>query len=148
MVPFAQDGVPRRECTQCGWVQYRNPTVGVAVAIVEKFQLLIGQRRDGGWCIPCGNVEWDETVESAARREMAEETGLIVDLRGVLAVKSNFHDLEKQTVGVWYRGVRTGGVLEPGDDLREVKFVDLGQIPDFRFPTDREVVEKLRRERG
>ena len=145
-MPFARDGLPRRKCTQCGWMQYRNPTVGVAVAIVEQLRLLIGHRRDGGWCIPCGHVEWDESVEEAARREIAEETGLTVALRGILAVKSNFHKPEEQTVGVWYRGVRTGGVLKAGGDLLEVEFLGLEQIPDLRFPTDREVAHELRRE--
>lgn len=146
MMEFATDDVPRRKCTQCGWIQYRNPSVGVAVIIVEESRLLIGHRRDGGWCIPCGHVEWEESVEEAACREVGEETGLTVALHGIFAVKSNFHNPGQHTVGVWYRGSRTGGVLKAGGDLLEVDFVGLNELPDLRFPTDREVVHELRRD--
>ena len=43
-------------------------------------------------------------------------------------------------------GFRTGGSLQAGGDLIQVAFVDLFQLPDLKFPTDREVVENLRRE--
>lgn len=106
--------------------------------------LLLGRRRDGDWCIPCGHVEWDESTEDAAVREFAEETGLKVELNGVFAVKSNFHNLEKQTVGVWYRGVVQHGTLKAGGDLSEVQFVPLERMPTLAFKTDQEVVDELR----
>ncbi len=143
--PYTSDGVPRRKCPQCDWVHYRNPTLGVAVVLLEFGRLLVGERRDGDWCIPCGHVEWDESTEDAAVREMAEETGLEVSLEGVLAVKSNFHNPEKQTVGVWYHGRRTAGALRPGGDLLQVAFIDIQRLPPLKFPTDRDVVEHLRR---
>lgn len=142
--PFRRDGIERRKCPSCGWVQYRNPTVGVAVILIEEGQLLLGKRPSGRWCIPCGHVEFDETIEAAARREMEEETGLVVSLGGVFAVKSNFHDLERQTVGVWFNGHRVAGTLKPGGDLTEVRFTSLASVPPLEFPTDREVVTQLR----
>ena len=137
------DNIPRRRCPGCGWIQYRNPTVGVAVVLIEEGKLLLGRRRAGGWCIPCGHVEYDETIEAAAIREMAEETGLAVSLDGIQAVKSNFHDREHQTVGIWFRGRRVSGSLRAGGDLVEVAFAKLGDPMELTFPTDREVVDAL-----
>lgn len=144
LVPFDDGPRQRRRCPQCGWVHYRNPTVGVAVVLVEGHKVLLGRRKDGGWCIPCGHVEWDETVEAAARREFAEETGLQVTLERVLAVRSNFHDPAHHTVGVWYWGRRVGGVLRAGSDLLEVRFYPLDALPRLKFPTDEEVMALVR----
>jgi 8-oxo-dGTP diphosphatase len=137
------EGITRRHCLKCGWIHYRNPTVGVAVVLIEEGKLLIGRRRGGGWCIPCGHVEYDESAEATAVREMAEETGLLVTLHGVLAVKSNFHDLEHQTVGVWFRGRRVSGTARPGGDLVEVTFRQIETLPHLKFPTDRAVVNEI-----
>lgn len=44
---------------------------------------LIGRSTRGGridWCVPKGHPEGDETLEQAAVREIAEETGLIVEI--------------------------------------------------------------------
>ncbi len=143
LIAFSDDGFERRKCLKCRWIQYRNPTVGVAVVLLEANRLLLGLRPVGTWCIPCGHVEWDETIEAAARREMKEETGLEVKLSGILSVQSNFHAPEQQTVGIWFRGHRTGGELHAGSDLKEVRFFDLSSIPELSFPTDRQVVERL-----
>lgn len=141
--PFSQGERLRLHCPLCGWIYYRNPTVGVAVVLLEDGKLLLGKRRDGGWCIPCGHVEWDETIEQAAVREYLEETGLEVELAGVLAVQSNFHDPDHQTVGVWYWGNRRGGELRPGGDLLEVDFFLLEKLPKLKFPTDKNILTML-----
>ncbi len=143
--PFQDEDRLRRRCPSCGWVHYRNPTVGVAVILLEEGQLLLGERRSGGWCIPCGHVEWDEDVEQAARREFREETGLEVALEGVFAVHSNFHNPRQHTVGVWYRGRRVGGRLRAGGDLLRVAFFPLDALPLLVFPSDVQVVARLQR---
>jgi hypothetical protein len=61
----------------------------------------------------------------------------------VLAVQSNFHDREHHTVGVWYRGRRSGGRLRAGGDLVRVSFFPLEALPPLKFPTDRAVVRQL-----
>ncbi|RMF48982.1 MAG: NUDIX hydrolase [Anaerolineae bacterium] len=134
----------RQRCPACGWIHYRNPTVGVAVILLQEGRILLGQRRSGKWCIPCGHVEWDESIEQAALREFEEETGLRVTLRGVFAVHSNFHNPRQHTVGVWYRGERLSGHLRPGGDVQQVAFYPLDAPPPLAFPTDALVLEKLR----
>lgn len=138
----------RDSCPRCGWVHYRNPTAGVAVILIEDGKLLLGERQGGGWCIPCGHVEWDEAAEEAAVREFEEETGLQVVLEGVFTVHSNFHDPEQHTVGIWYSGRRVGGELRAAEDLVRVQFFPLGELPRLKFPTDELVVRKLRTDRG
>jgi len=139
----------RRACPACDFVQYKNPTVGVAVVLVDDGKLLLVKRRSaskgGMWCIPCGHVEWDEEIRSCASREMKEETGFDVILGPVFDAHSNFHDLERQTVGVWFLSKVCGGSLNPGSDAEDARFFPLDDLPsDMAFPTDLLVCERLR----
>ena len=138
----------RRDCQGCGYTYYKNPTVGVAVIVLQENEVLLVQRRgsyDGMWCIPCGHVEWDEDIRVCAQRELKEETGLDVAVGPVFDVHSNFHDPELQTVGVWFLGRLTGGRLQPGSDAREAGFFPLDELPaEMVFPTDLLICEKLR----
>ncbi|MGA9755616.1 MAG: NUDIX hydrolase [Desulfobaccales bacterium] len=136
-------------CGECNRVLYINPAVGVAVVVRRGGEILWGQRGGGpyagAWCIPCGYVEWGEEVRAAAAREFLEETGLAVEVGQVLAVHSNFHDPERLTVGIWFAGRVTDGVLAAHDDLTEVKFFPLAAPPqNLAFPTDALVVEELK----
>jgi 8-oxo-dGTP pyrophosphatase MutT (NUDIX family) len=76
---------------------------------------VIGRRNRGGridWCVPKGHLEGDETIEQAAIREIAEETGLeaeIIESLGsihyefstptAIISKTVHHFLMKQTGG-------------------------------------------------
>lgn len=166
-------GVERAACPGCGFVQYRNPVVGVAAILTEAdilaclgaeavreatgqepmpdgLRVLLGRRAltyRGSYCFPCGYVEFDEEIREAIRRETMEETGLEIEPVSVFAAHSNFHDADKQSVGIWFRARVLGGTLRAGDDIDALRFVP---VPDpgvpLAFPTDALVLEQLARD--
>ncbi|MCI0795098.1 MAG: NUDIX hydrolase [Chloroflexi bacterium] len=141
----------RLVCQECGYIFYRNPTVGVAVILRNGPTILLGRRArgryKGAWCIPCGHVEWGEDVRTAAQREFLEETGLQVGIGPVYTVHSNFHDPKSLTVGIWFSGRLIGGTLQAADDLDAVDYFSLNTLPEpLAFPTDKLVLEQLRDE--
>lgn len=143
-------GGERRACAECGYVHWRNPGVGAAVLVRDGAGrvLLIrrapGSTKPGLWAIPAGYVDYGEDVREAARREMQEETGLIVEVGEPVFVASNFHDPAKLTVGIWFAGTVTGGVLEAGDDADEVGYFALDDLPPLAFDTDTALLDSLR----
>jgi len=98
------------------------------------------------WCIPCGYVEFDEDFREALVREIEEETGLRVRAGSIVAVHSNFHEPDRQSVGLWLAATPVGGRLRAGDDVDAIGFFPPGEpgVP-LAFPTDAQVLADLRR---
>ncbi|RQP25463.1 nucleotide triphosphate diphosphatase NUDT15 [Piscinibacter terrae] len=57
-----------------------DPRVGVGVIVIRQGMVLMGLRQgshgSGTWALPGGHLEFGETVEACAVREVREETGL------------------------------------------------------------------------
>jgi 8-oxo-dGTP diphosphatase len=57
-----------------------RPRIGVGVFVIRDGRVLLGERIGahgaGTWALPGGHLEFGESVEDCARREVLEETGL------------------------------------------------------------------------
>jgi ADP-ribose pyrophosphatase YjhB (NUDIX family) len=145
-------GRARPTCGACGFTFFANPGVGAA-AVVRRLDgrvLLVerapGQFGAGRWCFPCGWVEWDEDVRTAAAREALEEAGIEVVIGEVLQVERNFHDPQKPSIGVWFAATMVSGA-EPvaGDDAVAVAWFDPAEPPPLAFPSDATLLARLAR---
>lgn len=60
----------------------KRPAVGVAAIVIKNGKVLLGQRKgahgSGSWAFPGGHLEFNESIEACAKREVFEETGLSV----------------------------------------------------------------------
>jgi 8-oxo-dGTP pyrophosphatase MutT (NUDIX family) len=69
-----------------------NSVVPAAVAVVAREDgavLLIRRTDNGNWALPGGAIEMNESVAGAAIRETFEETGIRVEVTGLLGVYSD-----------------------------------------------------------
>ena len=68
--------------------QQIRPSVS-AVILNERRELLLQRRSDNGqWGLPGGSVEIGESVTEAIKREVQEETGLLIEVMRLVGVYS------------------------------------------------------------
>ncbi len=124
----------RVECPQCGTIvtTYRNPFPTVDVVLIRDGHVLLIHRKNPpeGWALPGGFVDYGESAETAAARELLEETGLKATSLRLLGVYSDPHrDPRFHTFGAVYLGMATGEV-KAGDDAAEARWWRVDQLPD------------------
>lgn len=86
-----------------------------------------------GWALPGGFVDVGETVESAARREVLEETGLVVSGLNLLGVYSDpARDPRGHTASIVFIA-QSDGIPLAGDDAAEARWFSLKSLPGLVF---------------
>ena len=137
------EGHVRPVCTTCGQVAYLDPKLAVAVLIARDGRLLLGKRgpgtrEPGKWSFPAGYVERGEPVERAAAREAREETGLDVVVGDLVGLYSS----EGETVVLAvYEASSAVGEPRAGDDLVQVGWFALSDLPELAFPRDQRILD-------
>jgi len=120
--------------------------VGAAVIIQDEEDRVLLQRRSdtGEWGIPGGFMEPGERVEDTARREVREETGLLVGALSLLVVLSgpglyyqypNGDEVHNVSV-VYTTREYEGKPRADGVEGLEVRFFCPGELPEDISPPD------------
>ena len=104
----------------------------------EREVLLIQRDRppfEGGWALPGGFVDMDETLEQAVCRELEEETALQnIVLNQLHTFSSIDRDPRGRTISVVFWGVYDKEQpLSAGDDARQAAWFPLNKLPVLAF---------------
>lgn len=122
-------------CPECGHRlrRYRNPTPTVDIIIEYEDQGLVLIERGKppwGWALPGGFVDYGESLETAARREAKEETGLEVELLGQFHTYSDpRRDPRQHNITTVYVA-RASGQPRSGDDARNLAVFPPENLPE------------------
>jgi ADP-ribose pyrophosphatase YjhB (NUDIX family) len=115
------------------------PSVSTLVRDDDGRVLLVYEDDADGWSTPGGSIDIDEVPEVAARREVLEETGLVVRTEGILTVLGGpeFHAHYKNGdevayVATVYRGIVEAGELQPdGEEVSAAKWFAVDELRDL-----------------
>jgi len=109
---------------------------GVACLNADGEVLLVRRGDNGHWDVPGGRVEPGEQVESAARRELLEETGMhagTLRLLGVFSGPETLHTYPDGQTVAWVTVLHlcpdARGALRAGDDAAEAGWFAPGRLP-------------------
>ena len=134
-----------RSCPHGHFTWYADPKLAAGVLVARQGKLLLVRRNHapalGSWAFPSGFVNAGEVVEQAAVREVFEETGIKVQLDGLIGVYSETGDA---VVFVAYAGTAAGGDAIAGPEAFEVGWFAPDQLPELGFTHDARIVAEWR----
>ena len=130
---------------------FPRPTAGV-VCLRGREILLIKRGnppRQGQWSLPGGRIEWGETSEAAALRELVEETGVEAELLGLIDVVDGIMTsretgaVTRHYIMVDYAARWLSGEPVAGDDAADARFFSLEEaLAIIEWDVTRKVVQE------
>ncbi len=132
----------RPHCVSCGFVVYLDPKIAAVVLVADGAGLLLVQRgiepAMGRWSFPSGYVDRGEAIEDAAVREVKEETGLDVELIGLIGLYSRSGSPVALAV---FSARVVGGKLEAGSEAQDAAWFSVDELPPLPFPHDDQILK-------
>jgi 8-oxo-dGTP diphosphatase len=130
----------------------QRPILGVGALIFRHDTILLVERGreplKGWWSLPGGVVEVGEKLDAAIRREVLEETGLIVEIERVFEIferimRDDAGQPEYHYVLIDYLCRASDGDLAPGDDVSDTRWVTQQGLHQYRLTEGTlEVIER------
>lgn len=95
----------------------KRPMVGVGVIVTKSEHVLLLKRKSvhgaGTWCPPGGHLEYGESPEECAIREVREETNVCIKEAKFTGITNDiFEEYEKHYITLWFEGQYVSGEPE------------------------------------
>jgi len=124
--------------------KYPRPAYTVDIAIFQTDKILLIKRGhppyQGKWALPGGFMDMNETPEQAAKRELKEETGLIIEkLEQFKTYGAIDRDPRHRTISTVYYTIlddtKKTSIIA-GDDAAEAEWFSVKKLPELAFDHD------------
>ncbi len=137
--------------------QKKKVGAGFGVMILNNRKILLGRRNDdakkadselrgeGTWTMPGGKLEFGEDFEDGAKREVLEETGMILKNAKVICVNNDKNEhAHFITIGLLSTNFEgTPKVMEP-DEITEWRWFASQELPKNIFPPSKNILENFK----
>lgn len=96
----------------------------------------------GSWCLPCGYVDFDETLEEAASREVFEETGVKIkpEYFELMSVNSDPKSDKRQNISIRYgafindiENIKLTNENSEKDEVSAIKWISILEYDNYKW---------------
>lgn len=131
---------------------------GACVILLDpQGRLLLQQRTDNGmWGLPGGSMELGEEMIEVAKRELLEEVGLealTLELLDLFSGPELYYrypngDEVYNVVAAYLCKDYRGTIRGDGDEVQDIQFFELDQLPSQISPPDRPIISRFLRDQA
>jgi 8-oxo-dGTP diphosphatase len=131
---------------------------GFGVMMIKDEHVLLGRRHDdpdkadselhgeGTWTMPGGKLEFGESFEDGAKREVFEETGIKLNKVEVICVNNDKNEYAHFiTIGLFSDNFSGEPKIMEPDEITEWRWFNLGSLPSPLYFPSAKIIENYQR---